>query len=473
MSTLSPSLSCLVLLTGSALFAGSNALAQDGLPLDVKVPGQRRAVLGVRPAGIGAGVVLAEATHGVLEGDSDKVRDAVKSPLSPEFIVQIALFDASLRASGALANRLPGAGPLGTALKSNLALAGALTVASAVHVDLAGFTAGDAVHGDFDKLSDASIGFQGVDAQNLGLTLGAFAAAQPIWTGVKRASGYFGKRLAARFLRTAAVKGALAVAPVPGSRVVAVALTVGDVALAAFDLAGLLVVGQAIEKPAREWNDERRASNAITEQAKRLAEASRSDDLDAVEAALASTGRAFDKQRNLAYMPIASQDLSLVRRLRRDGEDPQRLEELAEDVFGDYGSRLSLPAQTRALLDEYEARVTDAQHGVDVTIPGDDLEAFAAAIARHRDRQEELLEEALRQRAAFYATEKKFYEQLRDAADNDAVRARLQEAIDEVTALADVEQDLFTSEPLASSDRVPLRAADGLLQAVQTHTQNN
>ena len=40
-----------------------------------------------------------------------------------------------------------------------------------------------------------------------------FAAAQPIWGWVKRASGVFGRAVAKRFLKTAAVKGALAVAP--------------------------------------------------------------------------------------------------------------------------------------------------------------------------------------------------------------------------------------------------------------------
>jgi hypothetical protein len=454
-----PSLNCLLLT--SAVLLPTVAFAQDGLPA--------RSVPGVRPAGIGAGVVLAEAAHGALEGNSDAVRDAAKSPLSPEFIVQIALFDASLRGSGALANRLPGKSALGTALKSNLALAGALTVASAVQVDLAGFTLGDAVHGDFEKLDDASIGVGAVDPQNLGITLGAFAVAQPVWTGIKRASGYFGRRLATRFLRTAAVKGALAVAPVPGSRVVALALTVGDVAMAAFDLAGLLVVGQAMERPAREWNDDRRASNEITERARTLAEATRSEDLGAIDAALAMTGSAFDTQRNLAYMPVAADDLALVRRLRRDGEDPERLEALAQDVFSNYGTRLSLPAQTRALLDEYEARVADARGGADAAIPGGDLDAFAAAIERHRERQEERLDKALRQRSAFYATERAFYEQLRDQAKNDAVRARLQEAIDDLDAVADVEADLFAPPPAP----VGPGNAPGLVEAFSTLASRN
>ncbi|MGE0712855.1 MAG: hypothetical protein AB7N76_34550 [Planctomycetota bacterium] len=362
----------------------------------------------------GGAIVLSDAAKAAARRDVDALGDALREPANPEFLANLALFDGALRGGEALAARTPGlAGKLGTALKHNLVLAGALTATSAVDIDLNGFSLSDAVHGDFSDLRGARVGLNGVRADDLAITMGTFAVAQPVWAGVKRVGLRFAGLVAKRFLRTAAIKAGLAVAPVPGSRVVALGLTLIDVGLAVVDLAGLLTTASAIEAPVRAANDRRVRAGDRRGAEEAARQAARRGDPAALQAALDRVAAARARERDLAYLPLARQDLALVRRLRERGEDPAALSRVAGRALDDYGPGLALPAQSALLLEEYERRAAagDAAAGAD-----------AAALARHRERLQREAAAAAAARDQSYAQEDAFYRGLLGQVSDPALR---------------------------------------------------
>lgn len=441
-------LALLSLGVGLALAAAPSAQAQpEGLPLDVRPEGRRPSYPG-QLGRIGAGVTLAGVTRGALKGDTGAVSDALNEPLTPEFLISIATFDASLRASGAIASRIPLEGRVANALKGNLAMAAAITLAGAVEVDLNGFTYSDALSADFEKLADASVGLRPVDAEGVATTVGSFAAGSGIWTGIKRAGGIFGRSLGRRLIRTAAVKGVLAVAPVPGTRVAAALLTAGEVALAVADLAAILVIGGEIEEEVREVRAAQRAESAIEAARRTLTERVRAG--GDVREALAGSAGAFDEDRNRRFQELALQDLALVRRLRRDGTNPAQLEALAQGVFDDYGTRLGLPAQTAALIEAY----------------GEDR-------AGHVERQQARARRIAAERAQVYRNEAALYRALRAEATDLGTREQLLRAAEEVEALASIEEELFAriQRPSFSTPAPVAPARTSVTQALEQSSE--
>jgi hypothetical protein len=245
----------------------SSARPSEGLPSNLSPRGTS---YGGNLTRFGTGITMAEVASGAAAGDGDRVRDALTAPASPEFLAGLVLFDGSLRAAEAATARLPGSGGAAGYLKHNLALAGALTAASAVEVDLNGFDYGDALTLDFSKLEGAHVGLRSLDLEDVGITVGAFAAAQPLWNASKGLARRFGGMVARRFLRTAAIKGALVAAPTGATQVAAAGLTALDVVLAGADLAGLLLTAHAIEETAGEAYRGWRSSARIREASGRL-----------------------------------------------------------------------------------------------------------------------------------------------------------------------------------------------------------
>jgi hypothetical protein len=386
------------ILTCLLLLACSHPLSAQETPTPEPAPGRRLERSLRNAAGysgnlgrFGGAVVASEASRAAASGNVDAVGDALRAPISPEFLFGLAVFDGSLRAMTGLTSRIPVLSHVGEALKQNLVLAGALTVTSAVEVDLGGLSYGDVVRGDLSALQGASVRLGDVDAQSLGITMGSFAIAQPIWRGARSLFGRLGPIVARRLAATAAIKAGLAVAPVPGTRVAALILTAGEVALAVGELAGLLTVAHTIEQPLQAANERRRGRNVLR-QAEQVARSA--PDADALQEALLEVRAARATERARAYVPVAREDLAMVRRMRDRGLPAERLNAIAQSALGDYGRGLALPAQTALLLEDLQANPP----------PG-----MGAAVQRHRGRVLAVQAAASRARSASYAAEDRFY----------------------------------------------------------------
>ncbi|MBL4847351.1 MAG: hypothetical protein JKY65_17670 [Planctomycetes bacterium] len=376
----------------------------------------------------GGAIVLSEAGKGVFAGDQDAVGDALRAPATPEFLTGLAIFDGAIRSGNALVRRLPSAGQLGNALKQNLVLAGALTVTSAVEVDLNGFRYRDLTRGDFSRLQGASVGLRTVDGQSLAITMGSFAAAQGIWNGAKRLGQPFAAAVTRRLAKTAAIKAALTVAPVPGSRVAALLLTGAEVALAVGDLAGLLMTAQAIDEPLQAANERRRRSGAVAEAEDSVARSARASNQDHLMKALGRLRNARARQRAEAYTRAARQDLAMIRRLRERGANPDVFNKIAQQALGDYGAGLALPALSALLLEHLPEEVAAGR-------------LTPAALARHRMRVVRAQAEAAEARDASYAAEDRAYADLLRGPLNPTARAAIQAAREEAALEAEIERE--------------------------------
>jgi hypothetical protein len=403
----------------------------------------------------GGAIVAAEAGRAAIEGDSDAVGDALRAPTSPEFLAGLAIFDGALRTGNAVTSRLPSAGQLGNALKQNLVLAGALTVTSAIEVDLNGFSYRDLVRGDFSSLRGARVGLRDVDAQSLGITMGAFAAAQAIWNGAKRIARPFAAAVGRRLARTAVLKAGLAVAPVPGTRVAALLLTGVEVALAVGDLAGLLMTAQAIDEPLQAANERRRRGGAVRDAERRAATSAGGSSRERLQGALAGLRDARAHQRAEAYTRATRQDLALVRRLRDRGAEGAVFDELADRALADYGPGLALPAFSALLLEQLPHEVAAGR-------------LTPAALERHRARVLQAQAEAAEARDASYRAEDAAYARLLSRARSEAARAAIQAAREEVALEAEIERDDLRArlQPVAQTQAGQTQA--GQTQAGQT-----
>ncbi len=421
-------------------------------------------------------IVISDLANAGINRDPDAVDDTMHALTTPEFFAGLGLFNASMMAGEAVAARpfraLTGrvgaeslAGKAAGALKHNLVLAGALTVPRMIEVDFGGFTFGDAVKGDFSELSEASMNFRAdIDAQDIGITLGAFAVAQPVWSGIKRIGGALARKVGARLARTAVVKGALAVAPVPGSRVVAGLLTAGEILWGAVDLAGLLFTAHKIEEPIKEWNDHRRSVNAVKESTDALLDLVDGDfTAEELDEKLREASMAFGNHRDFLYLPAAIKDVEFVDRLMRMGETKENMAALSNAVMDDFGAWLAMPGQTALLIDEYERRIAEAEAtGDHSNIPGGDLEEFKAFFERHKERMREELEEidsARRvdadefdpwgedftpsaNRREVFEQEIALYRRILESVDDPDIRSRLEAEIATLEAILDVDDGL-------------------------------
>lgn len=240
------------------------------------------------------GAILAhDLSRAGLERDPDKLGDIGHMVNTPDFYSSIGMFNVSLRAgdaawtTAAKASRAAGLGravapgSLGRVsasavshLRGNLVLATALTAPRLVRVDFGGATFSQMVQGDFSdlKLNVGKGDWGGWD--ELGITLGTFAVAGPpvralvrgstrrfAWPGLRKLGRIASRKIGARVARTAAVKGGLAVAPVPGTRVAAGLLTAGEVAWGVVELGGILFAAHELEAPITRWNDSRKMAD--------------------------------------------------------------------------------------------------------------------------------------------------------------------------------------------------------------------
>ena len=429
MSGLARALCALLDLVGTALPAfAQNETGQAAETERPRTRTQRVAGYGGNLGRFGGAIVLSEAGRAAAEGDVDAVGDALRAPASPEFLASLAIFDGAIRAGNAVTRRLPTPGQLGNALKQNLVLAGALTVTSAVEVDLNGFSYRDLTRGDFSRLRGARVGMRDVDGQSLAITMGAFAVAQGVWNGAKRIARPFAAAVGRRLARTAVLKAGLAVAPVPGTRVAALLITGVEVALAVGDLAGLLMTAQAIDEPLQAANERRRRRGAVDEAEEGVATTSRGSSQERLQSALTRLREARARQRAEAYTRVARQDLAMIRRLRERGADPEVYNDIAERALGDYGPSLALPAQSAALLEQLPEEVAAGR-------------LTPAALERHRARVLRAQADAAEARDASYRAEDAAYARLLAGTRSETARAMIQAAREEAALEAEIERD--------------------------------
>ncbi|MEZ6188496.1 MAG: hypothetical protein R3F62_26285 [Planctomycetota bacterium] len=379
-----------------------------------------------RMTGFAGGVVLADAFRGATLGDTGAIEDALVAPAEPEFLIGLLTFERAHHYGESLLSKVPGLqGPLGSAIKGNLALTGALTVVSAFEVDL----------GDEPGLHDARIKVHELDAGSLGITAASFAAAQPAWGMFKRVAARFAKAVAARFARTAALKAALAAAPVPGSRVAALGVLLWDLGAAAVDLAGVLTLAHAVEAPLQDLRRGLQSRDRADAARARIQAALDAEDPRALEAALGELARSYVSERNRAYEEVAARDFALLQRLRRRGAPPESLAGAAQRALDDYGADGALVAQ-RVYLEEELAGTP-----------------YAAELARDgglRTRREQT-EVALRRREALYAQE---------LAELDAWEAQTSPRL--AQRLRDL-RDLVEGARVSERALVPVPPSDGLV----------
>lgn len=446
------------------LLPATAAAQADAESLPPPQPGYAR-----RLSGFGLGVQGAEALNGVVAGDSDRVRDAAEAGLYPETLIGLVMFDGALQGANRAAALVPGRGGVMGYLRHNMALAGALTAVDSVRLDLNGFSYADAARLDFRKLEGAQASLAAVDLEEVGITLGAFAAAQPLWRAQQSVARRFGGMVARRFARTAAVKAGLAVAPTGWTQVAAAGITVFDVVMAGVDLAGLLLTAEAVDATAgdayRAWRSSgrlREAGNeleALVEQSansrvdnvflasRRPSGVSRPVSEAAFVAAIEQMQAAYGDRRNDFYVDVAGEDMRLLRRLRQRTDDPDALAERLQRVSGeatDYGRELALLAQTAGLIEEF----------------GDDPE-LRELIERHHQRVRAALEEATQARALLYGQE---LAALRGARD-EAITARQRYLLDERIAV--LEETLALEAELArqiQAEPRPRAQAGSLMQ---------
>ncbi|RMG18712.1 MAG: hypothetical protein D6731_01340 [Planctomycetota bacterium] len=266
-----------------------------------------------------AGAILAsELARGIDEGDPDKPGDVAHMVNTPEFYSGIAAFNLALRAgdgawnTAAKAAQRAGLGrvaPAGTvgrissravgALRSNLVLAVALTLPHAVRVDFGGATLSQVIKGDLSQLDVSVRKGEWTGWDELAITLGSFAVAGPpvralvrgfavrrfAFPGLKRLAGLAGRLILRRVRRTAAAKAAAAAAPIPGSRIAAGALTVGEALWAIGELGGVLFAAGKIEEPVSRWNDQRKMNDELRAAVEHLLTVARdAEDLDSTRA---------------------------------------------------------------------------------------------------------------------------------------------------------------------------------------------
>ncbi len=358
----------------------------------------RRFAAGITLSGVETGLAE-ESVQSVLRGEGtwapnlDRVDDALIAPQGPEFWAGVGAFTVGHNVvsrgldvvNGPVQARLAKAGWVrslsATAFaKQQLALAGAITITRMVALDFGGeWGLPKTVH-----LAPPP------EALELGVTLGSFVVARPVmnrvntglqkaWTGTKavarpvgralaRVGGEFAKALGRRFAKSAAAKAVLAVAPAPGSRVVLAGVMLGDLALAAWDLGGLLFIAGQIEVAAAEARHRMESEEAVAsavEAAKDsliLAQASSVGPERALED-LRRAAAVFQERRQTLYFPAAAQDQEDINRRIRDGgpEAWTFVNDTADWVIGEYGYDVALQAQSVALISGYRSALGASQ----------------------------------------------------------------------------------------------------------------
>lgn len=321
--------------------------------------------------------------------------DRVVGKLGANYIAEAA----SKEGAGFFTKLLGGAGSF---LKENVVLAAALTIPRMIQMDFGGFNlveaakktggglwntitgvGGDLIHGrfgeightlgkawspfgdEFSKLGNFKISssfnpFSKQAWQDIGITLGSFILAKPLWAGIKA----IGKKVITKWLIRQAVAapieaGALVV-PVGGEVAIAgiqiglTAWTIVDVAIAAVDLGGLLLTAHALEAPFRDWNDNRNFENAAQSARDNYLAVTRENggnpDPKKLQEAMAKLATSMADLRDYHYLPVAIEDAKFVDRLKRMGVTQAEINEVAKKVMNDSGAWLAAPGQSAALV---------------------------------------------------------------------------------------------------------------------------
>lgn len=417
-----------------SLLLASSACAQE------KPPG-----FGGRMTRFGGGIWLGDYARAKLSGNAVAAEAAKSAPAMPEFLTSLLMFDTSLRLGEKALSKVPGKALAGV-VKHNLALGTAMALGEAVQVDFGGFRYSDGLKGDFSALQDTTVRLNGVDAQGLGITVGVFAVWGPAYAGLKRGGAHlaqrtggkaaakrvaaaFGRAVAKRFIRTAAVKGVLSALPVPGSRIVALAVIAVDVALAIGDTAILLQTARLIEEPIHHWNDHRKARVAVREQAEEAERLAKEGTAAELTTALGATASKFDAYRNLVYSEVSLADQQLLQVLRQKGFPQDVLNELASRAYNDYGEGLALPALSALLVEGLQTRLDAARAGEgELGMDPDELERLLQA---HREHVGELLQEVGAEFGGAFQTERSFLERLRQQVAHDPAKlAAVEQALE-------------------------------------------
>jgi hypothetical protein len=429
------------------LFAPGPCLGQ-GLPQE---PG-----FGGRMIRFGGAITASQYTLAKLEGDPDRAQHALTAPADAAFIASLAMFDTAMRLENRMLRWVPERGAW-RHVKHNLVMAGAMTVMQMVEVDLGGFGLADAVRLDVSKLKHARVRFHGADPLETGLVLGAFSAAHALWTGSKYLLRRFGGLVAKRFLKTAAVKGVLAVAPVPGSRIGAALLTVADVALAIGDAYVLFTAAELMLKPVERFRSRLETNHALAENREALGglldrQASPAE----IAAGLRAVGDSFRTHRGMLYLPAWEETRRFNFYLRRQGVPLETLNGLYGRSLRDFGQgELVLPAFGQRVVGHYQALLGSGQDGEASAVPGGDRAAFAEELEGHRARLARKAGQVGPSWRTSFAEEKALYLDALERAQTPAARALIEEAL----ANLDV-QSQFAGLLVPSSAADEARASD-------------
>jgi hypothetical protein len=394
---------------------------------------------------------LGQAGWAGLKGDptaKDQVDDLGHALTTPEFYAGVGMFNLVyangerlvgqkfgmdlLSKAGADAGASTGAKVLGTAAgaaKENIVLAAALTIPRLVQFNFGGFNllkAGEdlgssitkpiadlnpfnfhpgnigtdllggvkSFFGEASKLKNTSVSssfkFDKQHFEDLGITLGSFILAKPLWAGIKKIGAGILEKFIARQTVAAEIEGGEVLAgggpEDPVGDVAAVATEAGllgwtlfDVVKGAFDLGGLLLTANAIQQPIQNWNDKRQfqdaANSAMQNYLNVTKENNGSPDPAKLQAAMSQLATAMADLRDYKYLPVAIEDAKFVSRLQNLGVSQNEINQVAQNVMQNDGAWLAAPGQTAALEDTF--KVGQKQPGVS------DQSALNGLIQRH------------------------------------------------------------------------------------------
>src|SRR5581483_7528906 len=161
-----------------------------------------------------------------------------------------------------------------------------------------------------------------------------------------------------------------------------------DVAKGAFDLGGLLLTANAIQKPFQNWNDHRQfedaAKTAMDNYLAVTKENGGNPDPQKLQDAMAKLATAMADLRDYHYLPVAIEDAKYVDRLKRMGVSQAEIDKAAQQVMNDDGAWLAAPGQSSVLESTF---APGTKHDV-VTNQGD----FDGLAKRHAEQMANLMQ---------------------------------------------------------------------------------
>lgn len=231
--------------------------------------------------------------------------------------------------------------------------------------------------------------------EDLMITLGSFAAAGPIWSGLKWAGGAFIKRFliaeaAEHVVMTPIEAGEVIVQPEGPGEIAAGVEEAGQgigafgyaLIMGAIDLGGLLFTANKIQGYVQDKNDARifrdKADAAMQNYLSVTRENNGNPDPKKLQDAMSQLATAMADLRDYHYLPVAIEDAKFVDRLKRAGVPQSAIDAVGQSVMQQDGAWLAAPGQTSQLEQAF---------GPGTKQSGD----VSSLVARHDDEVRQLL----------------------------------------------------------------------------------